>query len=328
MRLFPAMALLPVLVAGAIGCKPKGSKAPGWVQAAPAQSSMAFSVQAGWALDHQNLQGLISKFPLADQMLDLFLKKARIHPQGETGRVTFYVLDMPRRDQPSLPEAASHFLLLMDGFRDPAALQAAVLESFPQEGSMTLGGKDASLHVLLDVNQVHVRAAVEPNGRIWLGDLAALARMAAQGPLKRPLALKAAEWVDGRAPFQGMVHAEEVLKSLQGHLPSNLGMDIPQGVDTLAWSVTPSNDVKAPHRLELSITGSPESIVQIAPWLQRIGALASAAGPGAAQPPEIVTERTRAGLRASMTEEQLNTVLGKLGQMPLKFGTGTSEPKA
>lgn len=328
MRRMLAMALLPVLITGAFACKSKGSKAPGWVQAAPAQTTMAFSVQAGWVLDQQNLQSLITKFPLADQMLDLFLKKARINPHEETGRVTFYVLDLPRKDQLDLAQATANLLVLLDGFKDPVAIQAAVLEAFPQEGSMSLHAKDCPLHVLMDVNQVHLRAAIEPGGRIWLGDLSALARMGGQGALKRELSLKAAEWIDARAPFQGLVQAEPLLGQLRGQVPKELGMDIPKGVDTLAWSVTPSNDPKAPHRLDLALTGSPEAIVQVSPWLQRIGALASAAGPGAAQPPEIVCERTRAGLRASMTQDQLNTVLSKLGQMPLRFDKPATEPKA
>jgi hypothetical protein len=142
------------------------------------------------------------------------------------------------------------------------------------------------------------------------------------------LTFKAAEWIDARAPFQGLVQAEPLLGQLRGHVPKDLGLDIPAGVDTLAWSVTPSNDPKAPHRLDLAITGSPEAMIQVSPWLQRIGALASAAGPGAAQPPEIVCERTRAGLRASMTQDQLNLVLSKLGQMPLRFDKPVTGPKA
>lgn len=328
MRRLLMMALVPGLIAVGFACKSKGGKVPGWVQAAPAHCSVALSVQAGWVLDHQNVQALMARFPLADQMLDLFLKKARINPQGETGRVTFYVLDLPQQDQRDLAEAARHFLVLLDGFKDPAAIQAAVLEAFPQEGSMSIQAKDCPLHVLMDLNQNHFRAALEPGGRIWLGDLVALGRIAAKNPAKRDLATKAAEWVDGKAPFQGMIQVAPLLDQVRGHLPKNLGLDIPSGVDTLAWSVTPSNDAKAPHRLELAVTGTQEAITQVAPWLQRIGALASAAGPGAAQPPEIITERTRAGLRASMTQEQLNAVLSKLGQMPLKFDKPSMGPKA
>lgn len=193
---------------------------------------------------------------------------------------------------------------------------------------MAIQTKDCPLHVLMDINQLHLRAAVEPGGRIWLGDLAALGRMAGQGTQKRALTFKAAEWIDAQAPFQGLVQAEPLLAQFRGHIPKELGMDIPQGVDTMAWSVTPSNDPKAPHRLDLAITGTPEAMTQVSPWLQRIGALASAAGPGAAQPPEIVSERTRAGLRASMTQEQLNAVLSKLGQMPIQFDKMAKEPKA
>lgn len=328
MRRLLMIALVPGVIAGTFACKPRKSKAPEWVQAAPAQCSVALSVQAGWVLDHENVQTLLARFPMADQMLDLFMKKARINPKGETGRVTFYVLDPPQKVTSDLTQAARQLLVLLEGFKDPGALQAAVLESFPQEGSMSIQEKDCPLHVIMDVNQVHIRAAVEPGGRIWLGDLGALGRMASQGPLKRELALKAAEWVDGRAPFQGMAQVEPLLGQVRGHIPKNMGLDIPTGVDTLAWSVTPSNDPKAPHRLDLALTGTPEAMTQVTPWLQRIGALASAAGPGAAQPPEIVSERTRAGLRASMTQDQLNAVLSKLGQLPIKFDPPRVEPKA
>lgn len=318
-RTLAALAL-PVLLMTGLGCKPKGPKTPAWAAAAPDQATMAFSVQAGWVLDHQNVQQLVSRFPMADQMLDLFLKKAHINPHDDPGRVTFFVLDGPTPDVKDLKAAAGQFLILLDGFKDPAALQSAVVESFPQEGSLTLDGKDAALHVILDLNEFHLRAALDcTTGRIWLGDLKALTRRAAQGSMTRKAPLAAMEWIDPKGTFQGFLQPQTLLASLKGQLPQNLGLDIPEGMEALAWSVSPAPTPQAPHRLDLAVTGSPEGIQQVTPWLQRIGALATAAGPNAAPPPDIAIERTRAGLRASMTEAQLNAVLGKLGTMPLHF---------
>ncbi len=315
-------ALSPVLLAPlalGLGCQPKGSKAPAWVRAAPAGCAMVLSVQAGWVLDQQNLQTLLTKFPMADQMLDLFLKRARISPKEDPGRVTFYVLDLPQKGHSNPKDLARGFLVLLDGFKDPGALQAAVVETFPQEGSLPMDGKEAALHVILDVDQLHFRAAVEPGGRIWLGDLSALSRRAEQGPLKRIEALRAAEWINSRATFQGLLQVEPLVGSLRDQLPKEWGLDLPRGMDSLAWSVTPAQEPKAPHRLELALTGAPEAVNRAAPWLQRIGALAATAGPTPAPPPDIVTERTRAGLRASLSDEQLNAVLAKLGQVPLRL---------
>lgn len=319
MRKWLAMALPLLIAAGAMACKPKGPGAPSWVRAAPSNCKVALSVQAGWVLDHENVKSLVTQYPLADQMLDVFLKRARINPHDEPGRVTFYVLDLAMGDLPKLKQNFGNFLILLDGFKDPAALQAAVLGAFPQEGSLTVEGHEIPLHVVLDVDQLHLRAAVEPGGRIWLGDLSALTRRAVQGPLRRAPALQAGEWINAKATFQGLVQAEPLLASLRGQIPKELGIDLPIGVDSVAWSVTPGPEEKSPYRLELAVTGTAESIVQIAPWLQRIGALASTTGPNAAQPPEIITERTRAGLRAAMTKDQLNGVLSKLGATPLRL---------
>lgn len=327
MRSIQAVAVPLVLLAALVGCKARGSKAPAWAVQAPEGTSMALSVKAGWVLDQQNVQSLVGRFPMADQMLDLFLKKARINPHNDPGRVTFYVLDMPQGDLMRTPADAGSFLILLDGFKDPGALQGAVVEAFPQEGSLSVGGKELPLHVILDINAFHIRAALEPSGRIWLGDLRALTRRAMRGQGTAPATLHATEWVDAKGIFQGFVKVEELLGALKGQLPKDSVLDLPEGIDTIAWSVSPSSTPSAPHRLDLALTGTEAGIQKITPWLQRVGAVATTAGPNAAPPPDLVIERTRAGLRASLTEAQLNALLGKLGSAPLRLSPAGA-PKA
>lgn len=327
MRSIRIVAVPLVLLAVVMGCHPKGSKAPAWAVNAPEGTSLALSVQAGWVLDHQNVQSLVARFPLADQMLDLFLKKARINPHDDPGRVTFYVLDLPQQDLRSPHGDPGNFLMLLDGFKNPVALQGTVVESFPQEGSLTLAGKELPLHVILDINAFHLRAALEPSGKIWLGDLRALTRRAQRGQAEAKATLHAAEWIDPKGIFQGYIKVEALLTALQGQLPKDLGLDLPEGIDTIAWSVSPAPSPAAPHRLDLALTGTETGIQKVTPWLQRIGAVATTTGPNSAPPPDLVIERTRAGFRAAMTEAQLNALLSKLGSTPLRL-TQPGSPKA
>lgn len=330
---FPAAILIPaaavvVCLPFAFSCRPK-ARVPGWVQAAPGDSVAAFSGEAGWMLTHKDVQSLLAREPMVERALDLFLQKAHINPQTETGRVTFHVIGVPQKGEDSLQQGLEHVLIQLNQFKDPIALVAALAESFPQEGSLRLQGKEWPLHVILDVeaqgSKAHIRAASDEKGQIWIGSLEALNRMAAKASLDtQPDAALAAEWINPRAPFQGYLQPEALLNGLRKSMEDSALKDLPQGVHALFWSITPAKDKGQPVRFELALAGTPEGINQVTPWLQRLVAAANAiqSAPGAA--PELMQEKRRVGLRCTLTTDQLKLVMEKLGQsgftLPASFG--------
>mgnify|MGYP003590093327 CR=1 FL=1 len=68
---------VPLLLILAPGCKPRATRVPDWVRSAPAEASMAVSGRVGWLLERQELQAVVSRNPLAEQVLDLFLRQGR-----------------------------------------------------------------------------------------------------------------------------------------------------------------------------------------------------------------------------------------------------------
>src|SRR5512133_1478885 len=332
----PAAILIPaaVVLLGLpfVACRPK-PRVPGWVQAAPADSVAAFSGEAGWMLTHKEIQSLISRDPMVERALDLFLQKARINPRTETGRVTFHVMGMPQEGEQNLQKGLEHVLIQLNQFADPTALVAALAESFPQEGSLRLQGRDWPLHVILDLEtqgtKAHIRAASDEKGQIWIGSLEALQRMAAKDSLaSQPDAALAAEWISPRAPFQGYLQPEALLGGLRRNLEGSIVRDLHQGVNVLFWSITPPAQKDQPIRFELALAGSAEGINQVTPWLQRLVAAAnavqSAPGPG----PPLMHEKRRVGLRCALTPEQLKLVMEKLGQPGFSFSLPAGIPKA
>ena len=207
----PAALLIPVAVAlfslpFTASCHPK-PRVPGWVQAAPGDSLAAFSGEAGWMLTHKDVQSLISRDPLVERALDLFLQKAHINPRTETGRVTFHVIGVPQKGENQLKQGLEHVLIQLNQFKDPTALVSALAESFPQEGSLRLQGQEWPLYVILDIEaqgtKAHIRAASDDHGQVWIGSLEALNRMAARDSLADQAdAALAAEWISARAPFR------------------------------------------------------------------------------------------------------------------------------
>lgn len=320
----PAALLIPAAVAlvclpFASSCRPK-ARVPGWVQAAPGDSLASFSGEAGWMLTHKEVQSFISRDPMVERALDLFLQKARINPRTETGRVTFHVIGMPQKGEETLQKGLEHALIQLNHFKDPAALIGALSESFPQEGSLHIQGRDWPLYVILDVeargSKAHIRAASDEKGQVWLGSLEALTRMAAkEGLASRPDVGLAAEWISPRAPFQGFLQPEALLGGLRQNLEgSSFVKDLPQGITALFWSITPGEEKDQPVRFELALAGTPEGINQVTPWLQRLVAATNAvqSAPGAAS--ELMQEKRRVGLRCTLTAEQLKLVMEKLGQ--------------
>lgn len=333
----PAASLIPVALAAlclpwATSCRPKG-RVPGWVQTAPAESLAAVSGEAGWVLGRKEVQSLIAHEPLVERALDLFLQKARINPRTETGRVTLHVIGVPQKGEGDLRRGLEHVLVQLSQFKEPAALVAALAESFPQEGTLQLQGRDWPLYVILDVEaqgtKAHIRAASDEQGQVWIGSLDALARLSAGGALAHQKdAALAAEWISPRAPFQGYLQPEALLGGLRKSLDGSLVKDLPQGVNALFWSVTPGTEKDQPLRFELALAGTPEGISQVAPWLQRLVAAADAvqSTPGAA--PELMQEKRRVGLRCNLTPDQLKLVMEKLGQPGFAFGLPLRGPKA
>ena len=270
-----------------LGCKPK-AKVPEWVLAAPASTVMAVSGATGWVLEQPHFQTLLERFPLAEQSLELFLKRAKISPHQETGRVTFYVLSALPLNGAS-PESAD-CLIQLGGFRNPGALNVAIADAFPVEGSLPVDGRELPLFVLFDLNQAHIRAVVDGQGRVWLGELAALAKLGS-GPLpKHNPVFQSAQWINGSAPFQGFIKPQGLLRDAAAKLPADLAKNLPQGMEALAWSVTPGTGPNALHRFELAISGTPEGILQVAPWLQRLVAAATGLQGGASQAPGLDLE--------------------------------------
>ncbi|MBL0312271.1 MAG: hypothetical protein IPP78_06040 [Holophagaceae bacterium] len=333
-RVVAGLVLMGAVLVSFPGCRTKGSKAPSWLQSTPAGCSMALSGQVGWLLENPEFQSAMTRLPLAEQTLDLFLKKAKIHPEGETGRVTFFVFDIPKGKEKT-EDMAADFLLQFDGFKDPRALQMALAESFPPEGSLVVDKKDCPLFVMMDINKVKIRALVDSQQRILMGDLRALGRRANQGTIgqgpRASHALGAGEWIDATAPISGYVNPDALLAGFGNKLPSEVAKEFPKGLESLVWSVTPAldrNDPKAPHRLELAIGGSPEGINQASHWIQRLVAGASQLGAQQQLAPVLMQERTRVGIRYSASNEQLKAILGSFGQQWTPAGPGKKLPKA
>ena len=322
---------LALITAFSFGCHQRGAKAPSWLQSAPVGCSMAISGQVGWVLENPQFQEAIGRVPLADQTLDLFLKKAKIHPGDETGRITFYLFDIPK-GKTNPEDLAPGFLLQFDGFKDPQGLQLALVGSFPQEGSLVLGKKDCPLYVIMDFNNVKIRALVDPQARILIGDLRALARRAGQGDLtQRPRALGAGEWIDGSAPIAGYLNPDVLLAGLGPKLSGEFTKEFPKGLESLVWSITPAKnpkDPKAVHRLELAVGGTPEGINQASHWIQRLVAAAGQIGVQQQLAPVLLQEKTRVGIRLSASNEQLNAIMQSFGQSWISVNPGKKPPKA
>lgn len=324
----PAALLIPAAVAlvclpFAFSCRPK-ARVPGWVQVAPGDSLAAFSGEAGWMLTHKEVQAFISRDPMVERALDLFLQKARINPRTETGRVTFHILGMPQKGEDTLQKGLEHALIQLNQFKEPAALVGALAESFPQEGSLRIQGHDWPLHVILDVEakgtKAHIRAASDEKGQVWIGSLEALNRFAAKESLAaQPDIALAAEWINPRAPFQGYLQPEALLGGLRQNLESSLVKDLPQGITALFWSITPGEDKDQPVRFELALAGKPDGVNKVSPWLQRLVAAANAVQSAPGATPELMQEKRRVGLRCTLTSEQLKLVMEKLGQPGFPF---------
>jgi hypothetical protein len=310
------------------GCGSRQPKGPDWALSAPPGTVMAVSSQAGWALQQREFQNLLGRFPMAERTLDLFLKRAHINPAGETGRITIYVTDLQiSTTQANAGVESSSFLLQLGGFRDSKSLFLAVTEAFPMEGTLQVGEREMPLYVLMDYNQFHMRLLFDEQGRIWIGDLTALAALGKARVKKASPVLRAAEWVDGRAPIQGLLLPEHLLQQASDKLPPAFAKELPKGIQAVAWSVAPGSAKDAPHTFELAITGTPEGIKQTSPWVQRLVAFISSMPGAPSRPADVMEERTRVGLKAQLNGTQLEAVMGRLAQ-PGLFKAAPAERKS
>ncbi len=324
-----AAALTAIFVL-APGCGSKSAKGPEWMRSVPAGCQVAFSAEARWILENKEFQRTLAKSPLAEQALDLFLGKAKISPHLETGHITFFVMGVPKLDQQKPENLARAFLIRLSGFKNPKSLYLALAESFPQEGSLVVEGKDLPLHVILDMNEVHLRAVAEPGGATWIGDLSTFAALSAASKVAARGALaRATEWTNPKAPFQGFIMTESLMAQLpKDKLPAEWAAELPQGLEVLSWSIDPATDGKGAHRVELAVAGKPEGVTRTVPWLQRLVAVSNSLDPKGKLAAELVQEKDRAGVRCTLSQEQLNTLMNRLGQPAVRLGGPPVPPKA
>lgn len=321
--LVPILAVAALLV-GPVACRPKRGAAQAWLEGIPEASVTSVSGEAGWFLENRDLQKLLTQTPLAEQMLDLFMQKARIDTRTETGRVTFHVLDLPKVEgKPDLKAATGAFLIHLSGFRDPKALQAAITESFPAEGFLRVRGQDWPQFVILDLQQagtqVHLRVVADPAGGLWLGDLAALSRLGGPTLAERPGVAAAAQWLSPGLRLQGALRPDPLVQSLRPQLPSEWARELPDGVDVVLWGAGPQGGADA-WTFEVVVGAEPKAISQITPWLQRLGAALDAVRPQGQAPVQILQEGRRAALRATVDRDQLAAALTKLGLPHMELG--------
>lgn len=325
--LLGAAALAAAVLAAPLACD-RSVPGPEWVKGAPSRARVGVSAKVGWFLEHKEFQTLLAHYPLADQAVDLFLRKARINPSTETGRITVYAMDLDKAIQgpggkADPAEAAANVLLQLDSFQDPKALQVALAEAFPPEGTLRIDGKDCPLFVIMDVNQIRFRAASDGKGRIWIGEMKALQRRAGdRAPEPRSPLARAGAWIDPGAPVQGFLAPGDWLDRAASQIPGDWSKEIPRGIGALAWSIAPGREARDGHKLELALVGTPEAVTQATPWLQRLVAITNALPDAPAVAPELVQERERVVLRCTLTTSQIESVMGRLGVPGLKFRPG------
>jgi hypothetical protein len=281
-----------------LGCEVRRARTPDWVVSAPGGTETAISCVPAWALAPAHFQALLQGFPPAGRALAVFLERTRIDPRQETGRVTFYL------SRPT-PAAGPEVLIQLGGFRDPGRLQVAIADAFPAAGTLAVDHRDLPLFVLLDQGSRHFRAVADGDGRIWLGDLPALARLG-PGRIRAWSGLaEASAWISGAAAVQGFILPREPAAG-------SAAWRLPRGIQALAWGVTPGPTADSLHGFELALAGSRSAILGAVPWVEDFVAAAQATPGHPAQLPDLLQERRRLGLRWRLTQAQLNVALGRL----------------
>ena len=302
-----------------LGCGHPRPKTPDWVLSAPPGAVMAMSCRADWALEQPRLRALLDGFPMAAQAMDVLLQRARLDPRHETGRITLYLRRPAKGSGATLPEPG--FLVQLGRFRDPGRLQMAIANAFPAEGTLPLDHQDFPLFVITDFQLLHVRAMADREGRVWVGDVAALARLdlrSESGVLHTALAASA-DWITAGAAVQGFIRPQDLRGDSTGGLPGDLARDLPRGIESVSWGLIPGRGPNAPNGFELALAGSPEAVQRATAWLDRLMAVAMAVPGMALDTPEILQESRRIGLRCQLSQEQVDAVLARLDQPAVRL---------
>jgi hypothetical protein len=313
---FARTLLLCLLLAG---CGPRRPQAPDWLRSAPPSAVMAISCRAGWALKQSRFRDLLDSYPPAGAALDLFIRRTRIDPRQDTGRVTvFLTRPTPVGAAGGSGTQPPGFLIQLGGFRESGKLQAAVADAFPAEGAMSMDNRELPLFGIMDARPRRIRALADGQGRIWLGDEASLAGLGEDAARAQAALAGSAGWISRAAAIQGFIRPQELLPGSGGGLPGDLARDLPRGIESLSWSLTPGLAQDSPNLFELSLSGSPEAVQRVASWLQRFVAAAAAIPGTPVESPEILQEERRIGLRCQLSQRQVDVVLAKLDQPPIR----------
>jgi len=312
--------LAGVLMLGLVlaGCGPRRGQAPDWVLSAPRGTAAAVSCTAAWALDPAHFQPALHDTPLASQSLAMFLERTRMDPRQPTGRVTLYQVPAPAAPgggDPAQPADAREFLLQLGGFQHPGQMLVALADGFSAAGSLPMDHRDLPLFTILDRDTRHIRAMADGEGRIWMGDLPALIQLGFGHFGAGRAVATAVQGFSPEAAVQGFLLPEELPEA--GDRVAAPGRRLPRGIRCLAWAVTPGSGVAPLHRFELVLVGSRTGIQEGALWLDDLVAAAQSLPGAPLQPPDLLQESRRLGLRWLVTQGQLNLVLGRLHQPAL-----------
>lgn len=318
-RITHCLACLALVAAGPLACRRQGPL-PGWIQGAPGGTLFAMSGNLGWMMRQPMFQTTLVQYPMAERILDTFLRQANINVAQETGRVGFFVqgdLQQLVASKNDPRQMGGAFLLSLSEFKDHKALIRALAEAFPPEGSLSLNGREYPLHVVFDFNQWHIRALLDENGTVWLGDLQALSLLGKGRTLPKPVQA-AASWITPGSHLQGFVHLTPVLDATRAaNAQRQIEMDmigmLPVGVEAAAFSASPLPGREDAMRFELLVAGTPEGIQKSIPWMQRVLALASSLTGNSGLPrPELVQEKGRMALRCPLSQDHVRQVLSRL----------------
>lgn len=307
-----ARTLLPCLLL--LSCEARRARVPDWVQSAPATTVLAMSCASDSVVSDSRFQGFLERFPPAQRALADFQGRVRLDRQGP-GRVTVYLSNAAPSGNPSHgPVQPVEFLIQLSGFRDPGRLQVAIADAFPSAGTLPMDNRDFPLFVVLDHAPYRIRAMADGEGRIWLGDLGSLARLSFGSLFNWGRLAASSDWIRGAAPIQGFMRPPGLLQGAGHDQPGELARDLPEGIETLAWGVTPGTGPGplAQNGFELVLTGSTAAILAVAPWLQRLVDTTAAMQGASAQTPEILQEGRRIALRCTLSREQLNVAMAML----------------
>lgn len=287
---------------------PKRPSLPNWAQAAPEGCVLAVSFNSSLILKARERSTLFDHYPMAANVLDVFLSKANINPENDPSRITLYAFDRDVAQAAPNPNLEDTFLIQVGDLSDPKATLAALTPFFPTEGHLQIDKDRFPLHVILDIDQHHFRMLLDKAGRLWLGELRALERLKKTAPFNASLQ-KTTEWINPAANIQGFASPKHLIDQFAKGPNALDGLNLPKDIQYLAWSIQSDHQPKDTYALQLALTGTRESIEQSEPWARRLAGLLTSTQAGNAQPPEIMQAKDRLGLRANVNQAQGEKIL-------------------